>query len=49
MKLPDSYIESMAARIARRPLIQCDELQLLNVLKALSIHEDRHTGEPLEA
>ena len=49
MKLPDSYIEAMATRIARRPLFQCDEPQLLDVLKALRIHEDRHSDEPVEA
>jgi hypothetical protein len=48
MKLADSYIEGMAASpLARRPLNQCDEAQLLDILKALTYHENRHPTQPL--
>lgn len=49
LKLPDAYIESISQRMNRRPLVQCDELQLLDILKALAIHENRHSNEPVEA
>ncbi len=45
MQLPDTYIESLAQRMARRPLAQCDEKQLQTILKALNYHENRHSHQ----
>ena len=44
MNLTDAYIEVMASRIARRPLTQCDENQLKDIIKALNYHHNRHSS-----
>ena len=42
MELSDAYIDSVARKVAKRPLEHCDEQGLLKILAALSIHENRH-------
>lgn len=44
MSLTDAYIEAMALRIAHRPLLQCDEKQLKDIIKALTYHYNRHSS-----
>ena len=43
LALPDAYIESMSVNIARTPYAFCNEQQLGDILKALKIHENRHS------
>jgi len=40
--LSDAYIDTVARKVAKRPLEHCDEKQLRKILAALSIHENRH-------
>lgn len=42
LKLPDTYIETMAVNIAKSPYQFCNEEQLKKILVALQIHENRH-------
>jgi len=49
MKLTDGYIDQVAVNMHRRSLLQCDESQLKNILKALTYHEKRHSQEPTTA
>lgn len=42
----DASVETMALRMTRRSLIQCDEAQLKTILQALKIHETRHPEKP---
>lgn len=49
MGLSDAYVETIAIKMHRRAIIQMDEAQLLDVLKALQYHENRHPDQPVEA
>ncbi|MFT3989971.1 MAG: hypothetical protein QM680_01040 [Luteolibacter sp.] len=41
--LPDAYVEGIAVNMHRCGIAHCDEKQLLKVLQALRIHENRAT------
>jgi hypothetical protein len=45
MNLTTDYVNAMAVRIAKRPLMHCDEAGLTKVLSALNTHEKRHAGD----
>lgn len=48
MNFSDAYVETLAIKMHRRSLVQCDEDQLKTILAALTYHENRHTNQPLE-